>query len=85
MEEGYKIVMGIKKSTKDTHLMSLCRKTFYKLMQLLSDSSVKQVKNFTGFGLYDRKVVDTMKDIDDPCPYIRGLVSDIGLSLLDYF
>jgi glycosyltransferase involved in cell wall biosynthesis len=78
-EEGAKIVMGIKKSTKDSLLMSLCRKTFYKIMELLSDSNVKQIKNFTGFGLYDRQAVELMKKVDDPCPYIRGLISDIGL------
>lgn len=77
-EEGSKIVMGIKKSTKDTLLMSLCRKAFYKLMEILTDSNVKQVKNFTGFGLYDREVVELMRKIDDPCPYLRGVISDIG-------
>lgn len=77
-EEGFKIVMGIKKDTKDSLLLSIFRKTFYKLMEVLSDSSVKQIKNFTGFGLYDRQVVEMMKTIDDSCPYLRGVVSDIG-------
>jgi glycosyltransferase involved in cell wall biosynthesis len=77
-EEGYKLVLGVKKSSKDSFLMSLCRKTFYKLMEILSDSGVKQIKNLTGFGLYDRQIVDIMKSVDDPCPYIRGLISDIG-------
>jgi len=58
--------------------MSFFRKTFYKLMELLTDSNIKHIKNLTGFGLYDRKVVDIMKGMDDPCPYIRGIISDIG-------
>ena len=77
-EEGYKMVLGVKNNTKDTLLMAFARKVFYKLMETMSDSNVKQVKNLTGFGLYDRKIVDIMKDIDDPCPYIRGLIGDIG-------
>lgn len=77
-EEGYKIVMGIKKSTRDGFVMSLARKIFYRLMEVLSDSEVKQIKNFTGFGLYDRQVIELMRQIEDPCPYLRGVISDIG-------
>ena len=77
-EEGFKMVLGVKNNTKDTLLMSFARKIFYKLMETMSDSNVKQIKNLTGFGLYDRQIVDIMKDIDDPCPYIRGLIGDIG-------
>jgi len=77
-EEGFKMVLAVKNNTKDTLLMSFARKVFYKLMETMSDSNVKQVKNLTGFGLYDRQIVDIMKSIDDPCPYIRGLIGDIG-------
>lgn len=77
-EEGFKMVLGVKNNTKDDLLMNFFRKSFYKLMELLSDSSVKHLKNLTGFGLYDRQVVDIIKNIDDPCPYIRGLIGDIG-------
>ena len=77
-EEGHKLVLGIKKSTKDSFLMFLCRKIFYRLMEILSDSGVKQIKNFTGFGLYDKEIIELMRKVDDPCPYIRGLIGDIG-------
>jgi len=77
-EEGYKMVLGVKNNAKDTLLMSFFRKTFYKLMEIMTDSNIKHIKNLTGFGLYDRKVVDIMKSVDDPCPYIRGLIGDIG-------
>ena len=70
-EEGHKLVLGIKKSTKDSFLMFLCRKIFYRLMEILSDSGVKQIKNFTGFGLYDKEIIELMRKVDDPCPYIR--------------
>jgi glycosyltransferase involved in cell wall biosynthesis len=77
-EEGYKLVLGVKKSCNDSFLMSFFRKIFYNLMEIMVDSNVKHVKNLTGFGLYDRKIVDIMKSVDDPCPYIRGLIGDIG-------
>jgi len=77
-EEGYKLVLGVKKSCNDSILMTVARKIFYNLISALSDSKVKQIKNLTGFGLYDKEVVEIMKKIDDPCPYIRGLIGDIG-------
>jgi len=77
-EEGYKLVLGVKKSSNDSLLMSSARKIFYNLISILSESKIKQIKNLTGFGLYDRDAIEMMKKIDDPCPYIRGLIGDIG-------
>ncbi|NLO90606.1 MAG: glycosyltransferase family 2 protein [Elusimicrobia bacterium] len=75
-EEGYKIVVGVKKSSAEPGLMFLVRKAYYGLISRLSD--VKQIKNFTGFGLYDRRVVDELRRINDPYPYFRGLIAEIG-------
>lgn len=75
-EEGYKIVIGVKAKTAESFLFSAVRKSYYKIVTKLSD--VEMVKNFTGLGLYDRKVIDILKDIDDPYPYFRGLICDIG-------
>jgi len=77
-EEGYKVVLGVKRRCEESFIMSFLRKSFYNIIDLLSDSGVKQIKNFTGFGLYDRQIIEVMRDIDDPCPYIRGMVGDIG-------
>jgi len=75
-EEGYKVVLGIKTASKESPLMFIVRKTYYTLINKLSD--VKLNKNNTGFGLYDRAVIDVLLKIDDPYPYFRGLISDIG-------
>jgi polyisoprenyl-phosphate glycosyltransferase len=75
-EEGYKIVMGVKSQSRETPAMFFVRKMYYKLIGHLAE--IELTKNFSGFGLYDRKVVDILKEISDPYPYFRGLVADIG-------
>lgn len=77
-EEGYKIVFGVKKSSEETFLLSFIRKTYYNILNRICDSGVELVKNATGFGLFDKKVLDIIREIDDPYPYIRGLVCEIG-------
>jgi polyisoprenyl-phosphate glycosyltransferase len=75
-EEGYKIVLGVKTEAKETFAMSFIRKVYYDLIGKLSE--IELTKNNTGFGLYDRRIIDALKEINDPYPYFRGLVSDIG-------
>ncbi|MDE2489552.1 MAG: glycosyltransferase [Elusimicrobia bacterium] len=75
-EQGYKIVLGVKSRSEETPLMFLIRKAYYGLIGRLSD--VRLVKNATGFGLYDRSVMEIVRTIDDPYPYFRGMVCDIG-------
>lgn len=75
-EEGYKIVIGVKAKTEDSLLFYAIRKAYYKIIGQLSD--VEMVQNFTGLGLYDKKVIDVLREIDDPYPYFRGLICDIG-------
>ncbi len=75
-EEGYKIVIGVKAKTEDSLLFHTIRKAYYKIIGQLSD--VEMVQNFTGLGLYDKKVIDVLREIDDPYPYFRGLICDIG-------
>ena len=75
-EEGFKIVLGIKSQSDESRFMYFIRKRYYDLVGRLSE--VKLVKNATGFGLYDRAVIDVVRTIDDPYPYFRGLVCDIG-------
>jgi glycosyltransferase involved in cell wall biosynthesis len=75
-EEGYRIVIGVKTQSRETAAMFFIRKMFYKLIGKLSE--IELIKNYTGFGLYDRKVIEILKKINDPYPYFRGLIADIG-------
>ena len=75
-EEGYKVVMGVKTQSKEIWLLYALRTMYYWVLDKLSD--VRLVQNFTGFGLYDQQVVEIMREIDDPYPYARGLIADIG-------
>lgn len=75
-EEGYKVVLGVKTKTQESFMMSLIRNSFYGFISRLSE--IELTKNNTGFGLYDRQVIEIVRRIDDPYPYFRGMVSDIG-------
>lgn len=75
-EAGYKIVMGVKPESEENWLMFRIRKAYYGLLGRIAN--IKIVKNYTGFGLYDREVIETLRQIDDPYPYFRGLVADLG-------
>jgi glycosyltransferase involved in cell wall biosynthesis len=75
-EGGYKAVMGVKTRSEETRLLFMLRRLYYRLLGKLSD--VRVVENFTGFALYDQQLVQIMRQINDPYPYMRGLIADIG-------
>ena len=75
-EEGYKIVIGTKAKSKENPFVFGVRRIFYNLIRLLSET--EQIKNFTGFGLYDRTVIDLIRQFEDPYPYFRGMITEIG-------
>ena len=75
-EEGYKVVIGVRESSDEGVIMRTIRSVYYGLVRRLSD--VDQIPGFTGFGLYDSEVVETLRKIDDPYPYFRGLICDLG-------
>lgn len=75
-EEGYKVVVGIKNKSDESRLMFSIRKIYYSLIKKFAE--IEQIKNFNGFGLYDRKFIEAMKEFDDPYPYFRGMISEIG-------
>lgn len=75
-QEGYKVVIGVKKTSEESSAMFAIRRIYYNFMQNISE--IELIKNYTGFGLYDRQVIELLKHIDDPYPYFRGLISDIG-------
>ena len=84
-EEGCKMVRGVKTQSEEAPLMFAFRKIYYDFVNQVSE--IKLLKNNSGFGLYDKCVIDVLRKIDDPYPYFRGLVSDIGFSSceIEYF
>lgn len=74
--EGFKVVIGVKPKSKEAPLMAYMRRGYYSLVGRISN--VPLIPNFTGFGLYDREVVDIVRVIDDRYPYFRGLIADLG-------
>lgn len=75
-ENGYKIVCGVKTSSKESKLMYFLRSIYYKTIKKLS--SVEQIEHFTGFGLYDKSFIDVLRNLGDPTPFIRGIVAELG-------
>lgn len=75
-EEGYKIAIGIKRASKENVLMYKLRTLYYKMIKKLSD--VEQIEHFTGFGLYDKAFIEVMRKLDDPTPFLRGIVAELG-------
>lgn len=75
-EEGYNIVLGVKTQSKETMAMFLVRKMYYEFISRLSE--IELTKNNTGFGLYDKQIIEILRNVKDPYPYFRGLISDIG-------
>lgn len=80
-EEGYKTVVGVKRSSGENWFVFRLRKFYYNVIEKLSE--IDQIKNFSGFGLYDRKVIDILKTINDPYPYLRGMISEIGFDICE--
>ena len=75
-EQGHKIVSGIKTSSKESGIMYFLRTCYYKLIKNMSD--VKMIEHFTGFGLYDKTFIALLKKLDDPIPFVRGIVAEYG-------
>jgi glycosyltransferase involved in cell wall biosynthesis len=78
-EQGFKIVTAVKKKSRENPLMFLLRKMYYNILGKFSEG--EQIKNFTGFGLYDKSFMDVIRKIDDPYPYFRGLISEMGFQI----
>lgn len=75
-EKGYKIVIGKKTRSKESRILYFLRGLYYKLIHKMS--SVEMIEQFTGFALYDRSFVDTLRKLKDPIPFIRGIVAELG-------
>jgi glycosyltransferase involved in cell wall biosynthesis len=78
-EEGFKTVMAVKPESEESRLMFVARRAYYRFVTRISE--VPLVQNATGAGLFDRAVLDILKKIDDPYPYFRGLLCEIGFPI----
>lgn len=83
-EEGYQVVAGIKTKSKENKILRFLRTIYYKMIKKIS--TVQQIEHFTGFALYDNSFIETLKTIDDPTPFIRGLVAELcgNLATIEY-
>jgi len=75
-EAGSPVVICVKQASDENGLMFWIRKCYYRLVNRLS--GVETYENFTGFGLYDKRVVEAVKSFDDPYPYFRGIIAELG-------
>lgn len=75
-EKGHKIVSGIKSSSKENPFVYFLRSMYYKMIKNMSDTEM--IEHFTGFGLYDKTFIDILRKLDDPIPFLRGIVAEYG-------
>jgi glycosyltransferase involved in cell wall biosynthesis len=76
-ESGCKIVVGVKKKSRESRLFYALRQLYYSTLVRLAN--VELIEQFTGFGLYDREVINILRNFNEPYPYFRGLIAEIGL------
>ena len=82
-ENGNKIVLGIKNKTKEKPLMSFIRTTYYTIIKKITD--INHIDNFVGYGLYDKRFIDIVRELKDPMPYFRGIVAELGFKYKTVF
>lgn len=80
-ESGYKIVTGIKNKSKENPLMYVVRKCYYSFIRQISE--ISHIDQFDGFGLYDRSFILVLRNLNDPLPYLRGIVAELGFKRKD--
>lgn len=78
-ENGYKIVVGIKTSSKESKIMYALRSIYYKVIKMFSD--VEQIEHCTGSGLYDKEFIQILRNLNDPMPFLRGIVGELGYKI----
>lgn len=83
-EEGYKVILGQKTTSRENKIVFFLRTLYYKLMEKMS--TTKQIQHFNGFGFYDKEFINIIKSIDDPLPYFKGIISELGMrqTILQY-
>jgi glycosyltransferase involved in cell wall biosynthesis len=80
-QSGCRVVAAVKQESRESGLMWLVRSTYYRVARAIAD--VRLVENFTGFGLYDRSVIDLIRGLEDPYPYFRGIIAELGVDVAE--
>lgn len=80
-EAGYKVAIAVRRSSEENAFRRFMRRTYYSMITRLSE--VEQIRNFTGFGLYDKAVMDELRAMRDPYPYFRGLIAELGFKRVE--
>lgn len=80
-ENGYKVVIGIKDKSKENKIMYFLRSCYYKIIKKMS--TTEQIEHFTGFGLYDKSFIEVLRQLDDPTPFLRGIVAEFAFKRKD--
>ena len=78
-EKGKKVIIGQKTKSQESKFIYAMRSLYYWIIKTLSDS--KQIEHFNGFGLYDRSFIDILRQLDDPAPYLKGIVAEFGIEM----
>ena len=78
-EESYKVIVGVKKKSRENKLLFAIKSAYYKFMNKISDTEM--IEQLTDFGLYDKSFIDVLKSLDDPVPYFKGIVSELGFAM----
>ena len=73
-EKGFTVVTAIKSASKENRIMRFFRTKYYRLMKRISSTEI--IEHFTGFGCYDKRFIDIIRDLDDPVPFLRGVISE---------
>ncbi len=81
-QKEYMMVLGVKRTSEESPVFFMIRKIYYSIVTKLAN--IELIKNFTGFGLYDKRVIDSIRSIADYYPYWRGLICEIGFSKYKY-
>lgn len=80
-EEGHKVVQGVRKNSRESFVLFKVKKLYYYVLSRISD--VELTRDTTGFGLYDKCVIQSLRKIDDPYPYFKGLISELGFEIAE--
>lgn len=78
-EKGAKVVIGIKDNSKESPIIFFLRTCYYKIMKIVSD--VEQIQHFSDFELLDKDFLDVLRELHDPSPYLRGIISELGFNM----